>query len=135
VNPGPVQAVSIVLLLFAGGVQDRVDMAQPPQRASWVKIAPEKIGFGSQATGIVSQPKTAALTNISQASVMIRDVSVSGIDFAETDTCQGSLAPGANCTIQVTFKPVVTGLRLGTVIISDSEPSSPRFLVLSGTGE
>jgi Cep192 domain 4 len=135
VNPGLVQAVSIALFLIPGGAQDRADMARPLQPTSWVKITPEKIDFGSQATGVASQPKSATLTNISQANVTIRDVSVSGIDFAETDTCQGSLSPGANCTIQVTFKPAVTGPRLGTIIISDSEPSSPRFLVLTGTGE
>jgi hypothetical protein len=127
--------VSVAVLIVGGGLQNMADVARPLQSAPLVKIEPAKIDFGMQAVGTPSRPRTATLTNVSNASVTIRDITASGIDFAETDNCQGSLAPGSNCAIQVTFTPAVTGPRMGTIIITDSEPTSPRFLVLTGTGE
>jgi len=95
---------------------------------------PARIDFGSQPAGTKSQPKTATLTNRSSQNVNIRDVAASGIDFSETDTCPRVLTTGADCTINVTFTPAITGARLGTVLITTDSPS-PLFLVLMGTGE
>jgi hypothetical protein len=101
---------------------------------SAVKLTPERLDFGFQAVGTASQPKTAILTNTSNSAMRMRDIGASRIDFAETDTCKGSLLLGENCTIEVTFTPAIPGPGLGTIIISDSDPASPHFLVLTGTG-
>lgn len=131
---GLIQAVCVVLLLSSAGTQARTDVAQP-MRPTSIAVTPGKIDFGSQAVGTSSQPKAATLTNVSNASVTISDISASGIDFTETNDCPGNLAPGSNCKIEVTFTPAITGLRLGTIIVSGSDAAGPRFLVLTGTGE
>jgi hypothetical protein len=103
--------------------------------SSVVKLTPPKLDFGSLPVGTASPLKTATLTNISNSAVTVRDISASGIDFAETNTCPSSLPAGGDCAIEVTFKPAIDGPRIGTIIISTSDPASPQFLVLTGTGQ
>lgn len=114
------------------------ETAQPDPvipKTSALTISPAKLDFGPQPVGTTSQPKTATLANTGTALVTIRDILPSGIDFSQTNTCQGDLAPGANCTIEVRFTPATTGPRFGSVMILDSDPGSPHTLVLGGTGQ
>lgn len=126
-------AVVCLSLVIGAGGQNAADPVQGPPSGS-LELSPAKIDFGSQTAGTKSQPKTSILSNRSNRRVNIRDVAASGIDFTESDTCSGVLAPGAHCTIEVTFTPAITGLRLGTVLVTTDSPS-PIFLILSGTGE
>jgi hypothetical protein len=124
----------MMLFFHVPGTQAVMDVGQvtPP---SPVMIVPEKIDFNSQTVHTSSQPTVATLTNISKATVTVRDISASGIDFTEDNNCPAMLPAGASCKIDVTFTPAITGPRLGTIIISASDRASPLFLVLSGTGQ
>jgi hypothetical protein len=67
----------------------------------------------------------------------ISSVGISGVnaaDFAQTNTCGVGLAPGAACTINVTFKPSTTGTRISSVAVTDNATGSPHTISLSGTG-
>jgi hypothetical protein len=128
-------AVLAIVLASAGGFKGLADSPALRGASGSVVVTPKALDFGPQTVGVAGQPKTAVLTNTGSNAMPIRDVTVSGIDFTETDTCQGSLAPGASCTIGVTFKPAITGPRLGAVIITASDPASPFMLVLSGVGQ
>lgn len=132
---GLIQALYVVLFIHLAAVQAARDMVQPARPASSIAISPAKIDFGLQAVGVRSQPQSATLTNVSAADVTITDISASGIDFTQTNRCPVDLAPRANCEIEVTFTPAITGPRLGTIIVSGSDPASPRFLVVSGIGK
>jgi hypothetical protein len=99
-----------------------------------VKITPESLDFGTRPVGSLTPPKTAVLANHGPKSLTITDIVTSGIDFAQTNACGQSLAPGADCTIQITFKPAIPGPRIATVQILDSDPASPQSIVLNGTG-
>jgi hypothetical protein len=46
----------------------------------------------------------------------------------------GSVARLGSCTINVAFKPTVAGVRSATLVIADSDPSSPQTVNLRGTG-
>jgi hypothetical protein len=127
------RAACLMLLTISSALPARTDVAPPRPKA--ITISPEKLDFPAQAAQSSSQPLAATLTNVSSGSITIRDISVSGIDFNATNDCPASLAPNASCKIQVTFTPATTGPRLGTVIVSVSDPSSPLFLILSGTGQ
>jgi len=94
-----------------------------------------RLHHGTQPVGTTSQPKTAILANTGTSSVTIRDILSSGIDFSQTNTCQGNLSPGTNCVIEVRFAPAITGPRFGSVMILDSDPGSLHTLDLSGTGQ
>jgi hypothetical protein len=109
--------------------------AQRAGSSEFVKITPESLDFGSHPVGARTTPKTAMLANNGPKTLTITDIVTSGIDFAQTNTCGLSLAPGANCTIQITFKPAITGPRIATVQILDSDPASPQFIVLNGIGQ
>jgi len=100
-----------------------------------ITIAPEKLDFPPQATGTTSENLVLNLTNCGSSSLRITDVLVSGIDFSESDTCKNPLAAGASCTIQVAFKPAITGPRLGALRISSSDAGGVRTIPLSGTGQ
>lgn len=132
---GLFQAVCVGLLISSLAAQAGPDGVRPVRPASSIVIRPAKIEFTPQAVDTSSQPRFATLTNVSNANVTVSDISASGIDFTETNDCPTNLAPGADCKIEVTFTPAVTGPRLGTIIVSGSDPASPLFLVLSGTGE
>jgi len=103
--------------------------------SSVVRLTPPKLDFGSVPVGTTSLPKIATLTNTSNSALTVRDISASGIDFAETNTCPSTLPAGGSCATEVTFKPAIDGPRMGTIMISTSDPASPQFLVLTGTGQ
>jgi hypothetical protein len=54
--------------------------------------------------------------------------------FHQTNTCGKSVAAGANCKIEITFKPETTNTVSGTLTISDSASSKPQVIEVSGTG-
>jgi len=132
VTPWLAQAVCLFLLVGTSG-QPPADVATPAP--SPITVTPATLNFGAQPVGTSSQPRTATLANVGNTSVTILDITASGIDFSENDSCQGSLAPGASCTIDVTFKPAITGPRMGTVVITASESAHAIFLVLTGSGQ
>jgi phospholipase C len=73
-------------------------------------------------------------TNNGTSPITISGVSTVG-SYTQTNTCGTSVAGGASCTISVTFAPTTTGLLLGNLWITDSDPGSPHTVRLSGTSE
>jgi hypothetical protein len=101
----------------------------------WVKLTPESLNFGSQKAETETSPQSVSVTNTGTTAITIADILTSGIDFNQTNNCPSTLAPAANCQIQVTFKPATTGDRMATLQIDDSDPMSPQTIVLTGTGQ
>jgi phospholipase C len=83
--------------------------------------------------GSVSVPQTVTLTNKGTTSLSNINVSTIG-DYTNTTTCSASLAPSGSCTVSVTFAPTTSGVRYGNLVVSDSDPSSPQTVRLTGTG-
>jgi hypothetical protein len=98
-----------------------------------LRLSTTSLIFGSQIVGSVSVAETVSLTNQMNTALAITGVSASG-DFTQTNSCGASLGSGSSCTITVTFAPTAVGLRSGTITISDSGPSSPQTVSLSGIG-
>jgi len=96
-------------------------------------LNPNALPFASQNVGTTSAPQIVTLTNIGTSALNIIGIAPTG-DFAETNTCNTSLAVGGNCQISVTFKPTATGNRAGAVTITDNATNSPQMIALSGTG-
>jgi hypothetical protein len=104
---------------------------------TFVQLLPAKLDFGTQPIGVRSQAKKIALTNKGDSAVKITDIAITGADagdFAETNTCGKSVAAGATCFIEVTFKPLVTGERTADVSVYDNGGGSPQKVPLTGTG-
>jgi hypothetical protein len=51
---------------------------------------------------------------------------------ATPTSCGRTLAPGANCTVSVTFAPTAGGMITGQLIVTDNGLGSPRTVSLSG---
>ncbi len=90
-------------------------------------------------TGTLTKPVT--LTNHSTtSSLSISNVQVVGSVFSQTNTCNGSVAPGGTCTFNVSFKPTTaaqlpqSSAYYGDLVIYSNDPASPTQLRLSGTG-
>jgi len=108
---------------------------------STVSLSPQILVFVTQPNGTpvgtTTPVQTIALTNNSNATLVISNLALSGTnasDFAETDNCVGSLLVGASCNINVTFTPMATGTRTGTLTITNNLTGSPLTALVSGTG-
>jgi hypothetical protein len=96
-------------------------------------VSPASLTFGNQAVSSASAAQSVTLSNTGGAALTISSIVASG-DFAQTNTCGGSIAAGASCAINVTFAPTAQGPRTGTLTITDNASSSPQVVALSGTG-
>ena len=124
------KAIHFVLLMFI--VSGARGGAQPA-----ASLVPSTLIFGQQSVGTTSTAQTVTLTNTGNASLSITSIKITGAnktDFAETNTCGKNLAAGANCSISVTFKPTVMGLRSASLSVTDNAAGSPQTVSLSGTG-
>ena len=97
------------------------------------------VSFGNQNVGSKSSPQTVTLTNSGNANLTISSVVLGGsnpTDFTETDNCVSSspLIPGASCTANVTFGPLVIGPLSASLTVTDTATNSPQTISLSGTG-
>ncbi|HEX4965760.1 MAG TPA: choice-of-anchor D domain-containing protein [Thermoanaerobaculia bacterium] len=96
-------------------------------------LSPTSLTFAGQNVGSTSAAQTVTLTNGGTGLLAITGIAASG-DFAQTNNCGSALAAGANCAIQVTFKPTATGSRTGTLNVTDNAAGSPQTAALSGSG-
>ena len=98
-----------------------------------VALLPTSITFGDSPVGTATPPTTAEVLNTGNGALEISSIAVTG-DFAETNTCGSTVLPEKDCLIYVTFKPMASGTRTGTVSIQDNATLSPQVITLSGTG-
>jgi len=103
--------------------------ATPPAAS----LSPSALTFGSQGVGATSPPQTVTLSNTGGAPIAIAGITTAG-NFAESNNCGSSLAPGASCAISVTFTPQQTGSTSGTLALSDNAAGSPQTVSLTGSG-
>src|SRR5207344_2065285 len=89
--------------------------------------------FGAVNLRTPSLPQTVTLTNSGSAALTISGLATSG-DFSQNNNCGASLAAGAACTIQVVFTPTASGVRTGTLTITDNAANSPQSVALTGSG-
>jgi len=105
---------------------------------TYVILTPASMNFGTVKVGQKSTPQVATFTNTANFTLTITSLTIKGTnsgDFSQTNTCQPSVAPGASCTITVTFKPKASGVRTGNVSVVDGGGGSPQTVALTGTGQ
>jgi hypothetical protein len=98
-----------------------------------VSLSTASLSFGGQLVGTSSTAQTVALTNTGDGVLTISSVAATG-DFSAFKLCPQSIEPQGSCRISVAFKPTQTGVRTGTLSITDSDPTSPQIVTLTGTG-
>lgn len=60
---------------------------------------------------------------------------VAGTAFNVTNGCTAPLAPGAHCTIAVTFAPTTSGKQSTSLMILDNAQREPQSVELKGKGK
>ena len=101
-----------------------------------VGLSPTSLTFPAQGVGTSSTAQGIALNNTGNVALTITGITLTGAnngDFMESDNCNGSVAAGAKCTINITFKPTATGTRSAAVSIADNAAGSPQTAGLTGT--
>jgi hypothetical protein len=101
------------------------------------QVWPLALNFGTLGVGDSSSPLTTKFTNSEASAISISSIVFSGtdsVDFSQTNNCGTSLAPGATCSINVTFTPGANGTRTATLNLTDSSANSPQTVALSGVG-
>lgn len=108
--------------------------------ATSVSLSPSNLSFGTVVVGQTGGPLTSTVKNVATVTLNIFKISVGGpnkADFVQSNTCGATLAPGASCTISVTFTPSATGARSASVTINDDGDNgagNTQSIALSGTG-
>jgi IPT/TIG domain/Abnormal spindle-like microcephaly-assoc'd, ASPM-SPD-2-Hydin len=98
-----------------------------------VSLSPAPLSFLPQFVGTTGAPQPVTLANTGTAGLNISSITAS-LPFTQTNNCPAVLAAAANCTINVTFQPTVSGNATGTLTIVDNASGSPHTVSLSGTG-
>ena len=102
--------------------------------------APEAADFGNQPTNVPSPPRTVTFTNVSQAPMSVTGVAVTPatapwqIAPAGPNTCTGTLAANATCSVTLVFAPTVVGAVSANLQISHTAFRNPTLLPLTGAG-
>ena len=84
-------------------------------------VSPTTLTFASQAEGTSSAAKPVTLSNTGGLGLTINSYTFTGTDptdYSQTHTCGTTLAAGATCTIEVTFKPATTGTLTATLSVA-----------------
>ncbi|HEY0781817.1 MAG TPA: choice-of-anchor D domain-containing protein, partial [Thermoanaerobaculia bacterium] len=99
-----------------------------------VALAPPAVTFAGQNVGTTSAAQAITVTNTGTASLTIASVTPSGDFQVQSNSCIGTLAVNASCTVGVVCAPSAVGARTGTLTFVDSADDSPQTVALSGTG-
>lgn len=100
-------------------------------------LAPSGLSFPNTTVGSTTAVQTLTLSNPGNASLTISGITITGTniaDFAQTNTCTGTLAAGATCAINVTFTPASAASFSASISVADSAIGSPQTATLTGTG-
>jgi hypothetical protein len=103
-----------------------------PPNAAMLSTNPSSLTFASQALNTTSGARAVTVTNTGNAAASVSGVTVSG-DYTQTNNCT-TIAIGASCTVNVSFRPTASGTRTGTVTLTSNATNSPTSVALSGTG-
>jgi len=107
---------------------------------TFITVAPVSLNFGTQALGTTTPPKAVTLTNNGSSPLAISSIQLIGSmnqvqsNYAQTNNCGSSLAAGASCKINVTFSPTVPVVSAGSLLIFNSEATSPKIATFTGVG-
>jgi hypothetical protein len=105
-----------------------------------LKIRPASLKFGTVKVGS-HKGKSVGVTNPKSSkkkpglTVLMEGVSGVVSPYSVSNGCDAPLAPGAKCSIEVTFAPTVSGAQDGAVMIIDNAEDAPQTVRLTGKGK
>jgi hypothetical protein len=126
-------------LLFADLEANRVRKVRALATVSTAELSTKSVTFTpAQVLGASAASQGVTLSNPGTAPLEISGISQSGsTDFSESNDCgnlPATLAPGANCKLNLAFLASSTGPRAGAITLTDNASDSPQVILLSGAG-
>jgi hypothetical protein len=108
----------------------------PPATGSGITatLSPLTIDFGIQGVNSISPPQLLTVINTGTNALAGISVAASQGFAIANNACTVTVAPGASCTVAVTFAPQVTGNQEGTVQVMASGVSAPLNVPVTGAG-
>ncbi len=95
------------------------------------ELSTHALDFGNQTVGTSSAVKTGLLTNTGNTALTLGALTVTG-PFEASTSCPTTLPAGANCLVNVVFKPTAAGAASGSVKLTSE--AGTQTLALSGFG-
>jgi len=92
------------------------------------------LNFGTITVGQKSAPQVLTIANFGTKSVTNLAIGTAPAGFSYTKTCGSSLAAGKSCTVTITFAPNGGSSYHSPLTITDSDPTSPQTVTLTGQG-
>ncbi|MFE2433060.1 choice-of-anchor D domain-containing protein, partial [Streptomyces sp. NPDC059373] len=121
------------LTVDAGGTTNTVSLSGTGTAPGPVlNTDPASLSFDSTVVGSSAAAQKVTVTNSGTASATVSNVAVTG-DFSQTNDCS-TLAVGASCSVNVTFKPTAGGSRTGNLTVTSNANNSPTTVSLAGSG-
>jgi len=131
------RTASLLISDDGGGSPQAVTLAGMGTSGPVARLSTAGVIFGEQAVGTSSDGEMVVLTNAGDRPLAVGSITVAGAsprDFAQTNTCGASLAPGASCTIAIRFTPRATGTRTAVINVLSNHQSGSLPLKVQGTG-
>jgi len=112
---------------------------QPPP-AGRLQVVPARLNFDRLTVREESKSQPISIRNVGDGPVVIGRLALAGRDpgdfvLSDRQQCSGSsLAPRAQCEVEVLFVPRSTGDRTAVLQVSDARQAAPALVSLGGTG-
>ena len=120
----------------AGGGQFAVGLSGTGATGPAPQAVPPSLTFGNQPIHSISPPKMVMFSNAGDTPFSFVGLRASE-NYSASSNCPASIAPGASCTISISFSPtndVFTGFQTsGSVFITTNAPNSPFAITVNGT--
>ena len=101
--------------------------------APTLTLSQPSLGFGLVTIGTTSIARAITLGNSGSANLLITSIQSTSGEFKVKHDCPATLAPGASCTVMVTYTPAAANAAESVVITSNAF-SSPNSIVVTGLG-
>jgi hypothetical protein len=102
-----------------------------------LSLTPSSLTFPATKVGTSSSPLPVTLKNTDTVNQLsVSNITITGtdpLDFSQTNNCPPKVAPGASCTINVTFSPTAVGNRVAQLSVS-AGGGAPQIVPVSGMG-
>jgi hypothetical protein len=136
-NVGTFAAPLVVNTVEAGAQISLSLSGKAVAQTSSLTLSVNSVDFGSAEQGIAATPKDIIVTNSGNSPARVNGVAISAgmADFNQSNNCGASLAPGATCTISLSFVPGVYGARAGSLNVYEAASETLYSVALTGFGD